>query len=65
MGVKVVAYDIEGGEGRENLGIYESVQMTGRQLRDTEGNIILWWFGNGWVSMKSGKSWYDWTVEGV
>lgn len=61
--LKIVAYDILNGEAKEVVGIFESVQMTGKELRDPEGNLILTWMVDYWYNDKTGNLWHDWTVE--
>lgn len=61
--LKIVAYDIIGGENKEEIGTFDSVQMTNKELRDPEGNVILTLFDGFWFSAKTGNAWYDWTVE--
>jgi hypothetical protein len=64
--IRIVAWDIVGGEKREVIGEFESVQMTGKELRDPDGNEILIWLDYGiWLSQQSGNEWYEWTVEAV
>ena len=63
--IKIVAWDIRGGVNKEEIGIYESVQMTGNELRSPDGNVILRYFDHAWFSSKSGNGWYDWTIEAI
>ena len=63
--IRITAFDINGGENREVIGDFESVQMTDNELRDPDGNVILRWFDFTWFSQLSGNGWYDWTVEAV
>ena len=65
MGVRIVAWDIPGGENSEDLGTFESVQVTGRDVRDPDGNVILHFFGECWFSLVTGNGWYDFTIEPV
>jgi hypothetical protein len=37
--------------------------MTGRELRDPDGHVILNFHDECWFSMATGNGWYDWTVE--
>jgi hypothetical protein len=63
--IRIIAYDIAGGVNQEQIGVFQSVQMTGNELRDEDGNVILRWFDHVWFSVKSGNGWYDWTIQAV
>ena len=63
--IQIVAWDIEGGRDKEIIGEFESIQITDREVRDTEGTTLLYFFDECWFSTKTGNGWYDWTVEVV
>jgi hypothetical protein len=64
--IRIIAFNIiANGVDREVIGEFVSVQMTGNELRDEDGNTILRWFDRVWFSEKSGNGWYDWTIEAV
>jgi hypothetical protein len=64
-GVKVTAFDIAGGVAREDLGTFESIQVTGREVRDQDDHVILRFFDECWFSTATGNGWYDFTIEAV
>lgn len=61
--IKVVARDITNDKS-EDLGTYDSIQMSYEALRDEDGNEILRYYApeNTWFD-RTGNGWYDWTVE--
>lgn len=63
--VRIVAWDIPGGTHSEMVGEFESVQMTGRELRDQDGTTILNFYDEVWFNVETGNGWYDWTAEAV
>ena len=40
--VTVEAIDMVGGTDRVDLGTFDSIQLTGRELRDPDGNVLAW-----------------------
>jgi hypothetical protein len=65
VNVKVTAYDIRGGEAREDIGTFESVRVTGREVRDPDGNVLLNFYDECWFSAATGNGWYDFTIEAI
>jgi len=72
--VRLECFDIQGGIDRHEVGIFESIQVTGQEVRDEHDNILLHGFieyglyDDGvivWYDTKTGNGWYDWTVETV
>ena len=63
--LEVWVYDIPGGERRVLVATVGSVQMTGTDLRDEDGNIILYWnpITSGWVVPSDGSEWFDFTAS--
>lgn len=65
--VKVEGWYMAGIEDREEsavIGEYESVQMTGTELRDPDGRTVLHLFDGVWFDA-NGNGWYDWTVTSL
>jgi hypothetical protein len=63
MGVRITALDILGGTDREDIGTFESVQVTGRDLRDDDDNVLLHFEDECWFSLATGNGWYDFVIE--
>lgn len=62
MRIRIVAWDIVGGEAHEDIGTFESVQITGREVRDEDGNVLLRFYDECWFSTATGNGWYDFTI---
>ena len=67
MNLEVTFLDIAGGEYREVIGPFESVQVTNNMLRDQDGHDLARFDCEEWVwfNLATGNGWYDWTVSEV
>jgi len=63
--IRIIALDIPGGVAREDIGTFGSVQVTGRDVRDDDDNVLLHFEDECWFSLATGNGWYDFTIEAV
>jgi hypothetical protein len=61
--MKIVCYNIQNGEDKEVIETTPTIQITGREVRDEDDCILLYFFDECWFSNSTGNGWYDWTVE--